>query len=256
MARISGKTVLITGATSGIGEACAHKLGSQRANLVLWARREERLQEIKAELVQSHGIEVVIAGVDVRDRDKVQREADWLAATENTPDILINNAGLARGFTKLQDGDQNDWDEMIDTNITGLLNVSRAILPHMIKEGRGHVVNIGSTAAHWTYPKGNVYAATKHAVRGLSEGMNLDLSGTALKVSCVDPGFVETEFSQVRFHGDAERAKQVYQGFKPLSAADVADTISHVVNLPDHVNILDVVLVPTPQRNIYVVDKT
>ena len=255
MARISGKTVLITGASSGIGEACARVLGAQRANLILWARREERLQEIKSELGLAHGIEIVTAVVDVRDRERVNQEADWLAATDNTPHLLINNAGLAKGFGKLQDGNPSDWDEMIDTNITGLLNVSRAVLPHMIKLNRGHVINLGSMAGHMTYPNGNVYAATKFAVRGLSDGMNLDLAGTALKVSSIDPGYVETEFSKVRFYGDEERARQVYKGFKPLSAEDVADTISYVANLPEHVNIPDLQLVPTPQRNIYVVDR-
>ena len=256
MSNVSGKTVLITGASSGIGEACARRLGGQGANLVLWARRQERLEEIRSDLIRRHGIEVVVAVVDVRDRDRISREADWLAATDNTPHILINNAGLARGFSKLHEGNQDDWDEMIDTNFKGLLNVSRAILPHMVRLDRGHVINIGSTAGHTTYPNGNVYAATKFAVRGLSEGMNIDLSGTRVKVSSVDPGFVETEFSVVRFRGDEERAKQVYKGFKPLTADDIADTISYVVNLPDHVNILDVVIVPSPQRNIYITDRS
>lgn len=255
MANVSGKTILITGATSGIGEACARMLGAQGADLVLWARREDRLKRLRDELVQRHGIEVVISAIDVRDRDRITREADWLSATDNTPHILINNAGLARGLSKFYEGNQDDWDEMIDTNIKGLLNVSRAIVPHMVKLNRGHILNIGSTAGHVTYPNGNVYAATKFAVKGLSEGMNLDLSGTQLKVSSVDPGFVETEFSEVRFHGDKERAKQTYKGFRPLSPADVADVISFVVNLPDHVNIPDLILVPTPQRNIFIVDK-
>ncbi len=255
MARISGKTVLITGASSGIGEACARRLASQQAELILWARREERLRDLATELRSAFGAEVVTASVDVRDRERVRREAAWCAATDNVPHVLINNAGLARGFSKLHEGDPADWDEMIETNITGVLNVSREILPLMIREGRGHVVNIGSTAGHMTYPQGNVYAATKFFIRGLSEGMNLDLSGTPVKVSCVSPGYVETEFSTVRFHGDESRAKQVYRGFEPLTPDDVADTISYVVNLPDHMNILDVVVVPSAQRNIYIVDR-
>ncbi len=254
MSRISGRTVLITGASSGIGEACARRLAEEGANLILWARRDQRLKEMRSEMGRL-GVEIFTAAVDVRDRDRVNAEAEWLSATDNVPDVLINNAGLARGFSKLQDGDPDDWDEMIDTNIKGVLNVSRAVLPFMIKQGRGHVVNIGSTAAHMTYPNGNVYASTKYAIRGLSEGMNLDLSGTPLKVTCVDPGFVETEFSLVRFRGDQERAKNVYKGFRPLAAADVAETISYIVNLPAHVNILDLILVPTQQRNIYVIDK-
>jgi serine 3-dehydrogenase len=255
MSRISGRTVLITGASSGIGEACARRLAEEGANLILWARREQRLKEMRSEMGR-RGVEIFTAAVDVRDRDRVNAEAEWLSATDNVPDVLINNAGLARGFSKLQEGNPEDWDEMIDTNIKGVLNVSRAVLPFMIRQGRGHVVNIGSTAAHMTYPRGNVYAATKHAIRGLSEGMNLDLSGTPLKVTCIDPGYVETEFSVVRFRGDQEKAKNVYKGFRPLSAADVAETISYIVNLPPHVNILDLILVPTHQRNIYVVDKT
>src|SRR5262245_10790242 len=250
MPRISGKTVLITGASSGIGEACARRLAEEGANLILWARREQRLEDMRSEMGR-HGVETVTAAVDVRDRDRVNAEAERLAATDNVPDVLINNAGLARGFSKLQEGDPEDWDEMIDTNIKGVLNVSRSVLPLMIKQGRGHVVNIGSTAAHLTYPNGNVYAATKFAIRGLSDGMNLDLSGTPLKVTCIDPGYVETEFSIVRFRGDAERASKVYKGFRPLAADDIADTISYIVNLPPHVNILDLIIVPTQQRNIY-----
>jgi serine 3-dehydrogenase len=158
-------------------------------------------------------------------------------------------------MTKIQEGDPEDWDRMIDTNLKGLLNVTRAILPHMIARGRGHIVNIGSTAGHQTYPMGNVYNATKFGVRALTEGMNLDLAGTPIRVSSVDPGLVETEFSEVRFHGDRQRARSVYQGLKPLTADDVADTIAYVVNLPEHVNILDLVMMPTAQRNVYVVHR-
>lgn len=256
MNRISGKTVLITGATAGIGEASARLLASQGAHLILWARREQRLTELCARLQQEHGARVNTAALDVRDRERVNREADALAAGGNIPHVLINNAGLARGSSRIQEGNPSDWDEMIDTNVKGLLNVTRALLPHLLAAGRGHIVNLGSTSGHLTFPTANVYAATKFAVRALSEGMNLDLAGTPLKVSSVDPGYVETEFSSVRFRGDAQRAKQVYRGFKPLSADDVADTIAYVVNLPDHMNVLDVVIVPTAQRNIYVVDKS
>jgi 3-hydroxy acid dehydrogenase/malonic semialdehyde reductase len=255
MARVSGKTVLITGASSGIGEACARRLASQGANLILWARREERLYELRGALSSAHGVEITVAVVDVRDRERIQGETDWLAANDNIPHVLINNAGLARGFSKIHQGDQHEWDEMIDTNIKGVLNVTRSVVPHMVRLGRGHIIMLGSTAGHMTYPNGNVYAATKFAIRGLTDGMNLDLAGTPLKVSSVDPGYVETEFSTVRFHGDADRAKQVYRGFQPLTADDVADTISYVANLPDHMNVLDVVIVPTAQRNIYVVDR-
>lgn len=254
MSRVSGKLVLVTGASSGIGEASARRFAAEGAHLALWARRKERLTQLAAELERAHGISVRLATVDVRDRAAVNQAAAGLVA-ERIPDVLINNAGLAAGLNKIHEGDVDDWDRMIDTNLKGLLNVTRAILPHMVASRRGHVVNIGSTAGHMSYPKGNVYSATKAGVRALTEGMNLDVAGTAIRVSSVDPGFVETEFSEVRFRGDAQRAKAVYHGFKPLAAEDVADAIAYVVNLPDHVNVVDLILVPTAQRNIYVVDR-
>ncbi len=255
MNRITGKLILVTGASSGIGAACARRFAGEGANLVLWARRLERLERLGAELKERHGVTVRLAPVDVRDRATVNRAAAELVAAGQVPDVLVNNAGLASGLAKIHEGDPEDWDRMIDTNLKGLLNVSRAILPHMVARRRGHVVNIGSTAGHMTYPMGNVYSATKFGVRALTEGMNLDVAGTPIRVSAVDPGFVETEFSEVRFHGDRERAASVYQGFKALTADDVADAIAYVVNLPEHVNILDVILVPTAQRNVYVVDR-
>ena len=254
MNRIQGKLILITGASSGIGAACARRFAREGGRLVLWARRRDRLDTLAREFDTEPG-SVRLDVVDVRDRPAENRAAQGLVAAGVVPDVLINNAGLAAGLAKIHEGDPDDWDRMIDTNLKGLLNVTRALLPHMIARARGHVVNIGSTAGHQTYPMGNVYNATKFGVRALTEGMNLDVAGTPLRVSAVDPGFVETEFSEVRFHGDRERAKAVYQGFKPLSADDVADTICYVVNLPEHVNILDVVIVPTAQRNVYVVDR-
>ncbi|HXI65512.1 MAG TPA: SDR family NAD(P)-dependent oxidoreductase [Gemmatimonadales bacterium] len=256
MSRIKGKLILVTGASSGIGEACARRFAAEGANLVLWARRADRLERVAAELGTAHRVSLSVAVVDVRDRPAVNRAADALVRADRVPDVLINNAGLASGMAKIQDGDPEDWDRMIDTNVKGLLNVTRAILPHMVARRRGHVVNIGSTAGHMTYPMGNVYNATKFGVRALTEGMNLDVAGTPIRVSAVDPGFVETEFSEVRFHGDAERAKAVYQGFTPLRADDVADAIAYVLNLPEHVNILDLVIMPTAQRNVYVVDRS
>jgi len=255
VSRIAGKLILITGASSGIGEACARRFAAEGARLVLWARRADRLERLAAELPRHGAGPYRLAAVDVRDRAAVNRAAAALVAAGHVPDVLINNAGLASGLTKVQEGDPDDWDRMIDTNVTGLLNVTRAILPHMVTRRRGHIVNLGSTAGHMTYPMGNVYNATKFAVRALTEGMNLDVAGTPIRVSAVDPGFVETEFSEVRFHGDKDRAKGVYQGFTPLSANDVADAIAYVVNLPEHVNILDLVIVPTAQRNVYVVDR-
>ena len=256
MTRIKGKLILVTGASSGIGEACARRFAGEGANLVLWARRADRLERVAAELGAAHRVSLSVAVVDVRDRAAVNRAADALVRADRVPDVLINNAGLASGMAKIQDGDPDDWDRMIDTNVKGLLNVTRAILPHMLTRRRGHIVNLGSTAGHMTYPLGNVYNATKFGVRALTEGMNLDVQGTPIRVSAVDPGFVETEFSEVRFHGDKERAKAVYQGFTPLSADDVADAIAYVVNLPEHVNILDLVIMPTAQRNVYVVDRS
>jgi 3-hydroxy acid dehydrogenase / malonic semialdehyde reductase len=253
--RGNGRLILITGASSGIGAACARRLAADGARLALWARRHERLDRLAAELSADHGADVTTCAVDVRDRAAVERAAQRLLADTGVPDALINNAGLASGFDRLQDGDPDDWDRMIDTNLKGLLHATRAVLPAMIAAGRGHIVNIGSTAGHMTYPRGNVYAATKFAVRALSDGINLDVAGTPLRVSCIDPGFVETEFSVVRFHGDAARADAVYRGFRPLSADDVAAAVAWVIGLPPHVNVLDLVLVPTAQRNVYVVDR-
>lgn len=255
MIRVRGKLVLVTGASSGIGESCARRFAAEGAHLVLWARRRNRLTELARELERAHKITVRVDTVDVRDRAVVNRTAAELVAAGQVPDILINNAGLAAGLNKIHEGDVDDWDRMIDTNLKGLLNVTRAILPHMVTRRSGHVVNIGSTAGHMSYPKGNVYSATKAGVRALTEGMNLDMTGTPIRVSSVDPGFVETEFSEVRFRGDVQRAKAVYHGFKPLSAEDVADAIAYVVNLPEHVNVVDMILVPTAQRNVYVVDR-
>ena len=256
MTRISGKTVLITGASSGIGAACARRFAAERAHLVLWARRRERLDALAAELGKAHSVRVRVDQVDVRDRASVEKAAKALLAAGPAPDVLINNAGLASGLSLVQDGDLEDWDRMIDTNVKGLLFVTRAVLPAMIARGTGHIVNIGSTAGHQVYQKGNVYNATKFAVKALTEGINLDVAGTPIRVSSVDPGFVETEFSLVRFHGDETRAKATYQGFRALSPDDVADTISYVVNLPAHVNILDLIVVPSAQRSVHLVDRT
>lgn len=255
MNRIAGKLALITGASSGIGAATARRFAADGARLALWARRQDRLERLAAELGRPGDASVAVATVDVRDRRTVLDAAQALLRETGAPDILVNNAGLAAGLSKVQEGDFDDWDRMIDTNLKGLLNVTRAVLPAMVTRGTGHVVNIGSTAAHLVYPMGNVYNATKYGVRALTEGTNLDVAGTRIRVSGVDPGFVETEFSEVRFHGDRERARQVYRGFTPLSADDVADAITYVVNLPDHVNVLDLVLLPTAQRNVYVVDR-
>ena len=253
MTRIAGRLALITGASSGIGAACARRFAREGARLVLWARRLERLEALAAELRGAPGADVRIATVDIRDRAAVNAAAAALADT--APDILVNNAGLAAGLDPIHSGTPDDWERMIDTNLKGLLWVSRAILPLMVARGTGHVVNLGSTAGHWTYPKGNVYNATKYGVRALTEAMNLDMAGTGIRVSGVDPGYTETEFAEVRFAGDRERAKATYRGFTPLSADDIADVIAYVVSLPPHVNILDLIVLPSAQRNMYVVDR-
>jgi serine 3-dehydrogenase len=244
MNRIEGKRVLITGASAGIGEACARAFAARGARLVLWARRKERLDT----LADKMDAEVETAVVDVRDRETVRAAVAALADAGRVPDILVNNAGLAAGMDKVHEGDYDHWDRMIDTNIKGLLNVSREVLPLMVARDSGHVINIGSIAGHHVYPKGAVYNATKFGVRALTQGMNLDLLGTKVRVSSVDPGMVETEFSLVRFDGDAERAAAIYANTEPLTADDVADAVLYVASVPPHVNIADLVILPTAQR--------
>jgi 3-hydroxy acid dehydrogenase/malonic semialdehyde reductase len=255
MNRIQGKTALITGASAGIGEATARSLASFGADLILCARRKERLERLKAELEGNHGVSVSIVALDVRDRSAVEAFSDKLETADTVPDVLVNNAGKALGLHLLHEGLVEDWEEMLDTNVKGLLYMSRSIIPLMVKRDSGHIVNIGSIAGHQVYPKGAVYNASKFAVRALNEGMSMDLLGTQIKVTGIDPGAVETEFSQVRFHGDTERARTVYQGFQPLQAEDIADIITFVVNTPDHVNILDLVVLPTAQRSATMVHK-
>ena len=243
MISIQNQTVLITGASSGIGEACARVFAQAGAKLILVARRQERLEELAKELGNSSYPLVL----DVRSRTSVESALANLPEPVSAIDILINNAGLSRGLNKLQDGDFQDWEEMIDTNIKGLLYLTRSVVPGMISRGRGHIVNLGSTAGHQTYPNGNVYCATKAAVRVISEGLKQDLLGTPVRVSSVDPGLVETEFSQVRFRGDSDRAKTVYQGLTPLTPMDVAEVILFCATRPLHVNISEVLLMPTDQ---------
>jgi len=255
MNRIEGRTILVTGATAGIGEACAHRFAREGARLVLLGRRTERLDALAAHLRDTHGTEIRTAAVDVRDREAIEALSDELASEGFTPDVIINNAGKARGLDPIHEGDHEDWSEMIDTNLKGLLWVTRAFLPAMVEADRGHVVNIGSSAGRWTYPKGNVYAATKFGVKALTEGINLDLLGTRVRVSSVDPGLVETEFSEVRFHGDTDRASTVYQGYEPLRAEDVADAVAYVVNAPEHVDVFNLVLLPTDQRHSMLVHR-
>ena len=243
------RIALITGATSGIGEATAQKFASEGINLILTGRRSGLLEDLKNRLIKKYDIEVLALNFDVRNNDEVVATFNTLNENWKRIDILINNAGLASGLDLIQNGDLEDWDKMIDTNVKGLLYISRAILPLMIENGFGHVVNIASTAAKEVYEKGNVYCASKHAVDAISKGMRIDLLKEGIKVTSVNPGLVETEFSIVRFHGDKEKAKIPYKGMKPLTGEDVANVIWYVINLPEHVNINDIVLTATAQAN-------
>ncbi len=235
--------VFITGASSGIGAATARAFALAGARLILAARRADRLRELAAALpVDTHVIEL-----DVRDRAAVQRAIAAIPAHFVAIDVLVNNAGLSRGFHPLHEGSEDDWEEMLDTNVRGLLYVTRAVLPGMVARGHGHVINIGSVAGHETYPRGNVYCASKAAVRVLNKGMRLDLLGTGVRVSTVDPGLVPTEFSEVRFHGDRARAATVYENTRPLSAADVADAVVWCASRPIWVNVEELLLMPTDQ---------
>jgi NADP-dependent 3-hydroxy acid dehydrogenase YdfG len=237
------KTALITGASSGIGLACAELLAAAGYDLILTARRQGRLDEIKQRLSASHAVSVQTLQLDVRDKAQVGEAFEKLEA----PDVLINNAGLALGLSHFYAGDTDQWDTMIDTNVKGLLYVSRAMAEKMIARGSGHIVNIGSIAGKEVYENGNVYCASKHAVDALTRGMRIELAGKGVKVTGIHPGAVETEFSIVRFGGDVERAKKVYDGFENLVAADIADAVVWAVTRPEHVNINDIVIMPKAQ---------
>ncbi|GBL34826.1 serine 3-dehydrogenase [Filimonas sp.] len=252
------RTVFITGATSGIGQSCALQFAKNNFNLILTGRRVERLVALKAALEEQFHIEVQVLCFDVRDLDET-KQAIASIERERFPviDILINNAGLASGMSTIDEGDYDDWNVMIDTNIKGLLHVSRELMPVMKQQGFGHIVNISSTAAKDVYAKGNVYCATKHAVDALSKSMRIDLLPYGIKVTSVNPGACETEFSLVRFKGDEQRAKAVYDGYTPLTPADVADAVYYVCNLPVHVCINDVTLTCLTQANAhYTIKKT
>ena len=250
MQTLAEKTIFITGASSGIGLACATAFAALDARLLLAARRVERLEPLAATLFAQFGVEVRTFQLDVRDQPAVENAIEQLPAEWKRIDVLVNNAGLSRGLDKLHEGNLSDWEEMIDTNVKGLLYVSRAVLPGMVVRGTGHVINIGSIAGHEVYPGGNVYSATKHAVDALTQGMRMDLLGTGVRVSTVDPGMVETEFSQVRFHGDAERAAKVYAGMTPLTADDVADAVVYCATRPPHVDVAQMILLPTAQASV------
>jgi len=249
MKSLTGKIVLITGASSGIGRATAFEFARAGAKLLLCARRLELLYEMESELLKAGAAAVLLFRLDVRERGAVE-----LAFAELPPDwtnieVLVNNAGLSRGLAKLQDDDPDNWEEMIDTNIKGLLYVTRAVVPGMVARGAGHVINLGSVAGYITYANGAVYCATKAAERVISEGLKIDLMGTAVRVTSVDPGMVETDFSRIRFRGDDERAAKVYQNITPLTAEDIADAIFWAATRPDHVNIHNILMTTIDQAN-------
>ena len=249
----NGKTILITGATSGIGLAAAKKLANDENQLILCGRRQQKLDEISKEL--SAITNVLSLCFDVSDKNEVNKSLGNLPEKFSSIDILINNAGNAHGLDTIQEGSLDDWDNMIDSNVKGLLYVSRVVMPKMIEKQSGHIINIGSLAGREVYEKGNIYCATKHAVNAISKAMRIDLNKTGIKVSEINPGLVETDFSNVRFKGDNELAEKVYQGYKALEAKDIADIIEFVINRPNHVNIADILVLPQAQATSSIINK-
>jgi len=247
------KTALITGATSGIGKATAELFAENGINLILCGRRQERLNQLQTELESK--TKVLTLNFDIRDRKAVSEAIGSLSDDFSDIDILINNAGNAHGMDTIDKGSLDDWDAMLDINVKGLLYISKAIIPQMVLRKNGHVINIGSTASKEVYPKGNVYCASKHAVDAINQGMRIDLNAHGIRVGAVHPGLVETEFSTVRFKGDETRAESVYKGFQALKAEDIADIIHFVVTRPYHVNIADLVVMPTAQASSTIINK-
>ena len=252
---LSQQTVFLTGASSGIGLACAHAFARHDARLIISARRKERIETLAQELKRVHDTEVFTIQLDVRNQPAVEKAVHDLPANWKDIDVLVNNAGLSRGLDKLHEGKLEDWEEMIDTNIKGLLYVSRAVIPGMVTRGKGTIINIGSIAGHEVYPGGNVYCATKFAVDALTRGLRHDLVDTPIRVCTVDPGLVETEFSIVRFRGNDQRAKTVYQNLSPLTGADVADAVLYCASRPPHVQIAEMIILPTNQASTSLVHR-
>lgn len=255
MTILNNKIVFITGASSGIGRSTAIKFAEAGASILICARRTERLAALSKALRERFDIKVHAFPLDVRDQNAVRDSLNALPDEWKSISILVNNAGLSRGLDTLQEGDVADWDEMLDTNVKGMLYVTRAILPGMIERNEGHIVNIGSVAGFWVYPKGNVYNASKFAVNALTQGLKMDLLGTPIRVTEIDPGLVETEFSEVRFHGNKERAAAVYKGLTPLSSDDIAESIVWAATRPPHVNISNIIMMSVDQASPTMVNR-
>ncbi len=255
MVSLKDKIVFITGASAGIGRASAELFASEGAKLIITARREQLINELAEGLNNKYGINVLPLKMDVRDREDVKSVIGTLPEEWKSVDILINNAGLAKGVEKVFEGDFDNWDTMIDTNIKGLLYVTRLVLPGMIERDSGHVINLGSTAGHMSYAGASVYCATKYSVRAISDAVRIETADSSVRVSSVDPGAVETDFSNVRFDGDKERAKKVYKGFKPLTAVDVAEAILFCATRPEHANINEIILSSTSQANSLIINR-
>lgn len=243
------KTAFITGASSGIGAACAHKFAQNGYRLILNARNEDKLKQIADHLTDKYGIECLLLVFDVRDREMVINRLKTLPEAWRDIDVLVNNAGLALGLEKEHEGDYADWDTMIDTNIKGLLTLTRELVPMMVQRGKGHIINIGSVAGDAAYANGAVYCATKAAVKVLSDGLRIDLADTPLRVTTIKPGLVETNFSVVRFHGDKQRADNVYKGITPLTGDDVADCVWFAASAPEHVQVAEILVLATHQAS-------
>ena len=252
---IKNKIVFITGASSGIGEACAHLFASQGARLILCARNQDKLTILKTNLTKNYRADVYVLPLDVANHDTVKTGITSLPADWQAVDILINSAGLALGLETIQRGNPTDWDRMIDTNVKGLLYVTHYVLKGMITRNKGHIITLGSISSHAVYPTGVVYCATKYAVKAISEGLKMDVHGTPIRITEIDPGSVETEFSNTRFKGNKTLAAMVYEGYTPLSAGDVADAILYAVLCPAHVNIRQILLTPTDQTNIHMINR-
>jgi len=252
MNRLKGKIAFITGASSGIGKACAFSLAEQGVNLIISARRVNVIEKISEEIKEKFSVKVYSIKLNVKDRKDVEWAVNSLPEEWKNIDILVNNAGLAKGMNKFYEDDINNWEEMIDTNIKGLLYVSKAIITGMVERESGHIINIGSTAGHEVYPKGHVYSATKHAVNAITKSLRIDLIDKNIRVSTVDPGAVETNFSNVRFFGDKEKAKNMYKGIIPLVAEDVAEAVVFCANRPEHANIAEIIMMPSQQASALV----